>query len=137
VLVLAKTPVLPGVVVLPGKSVPMLPSAEVLPGYGVPCARSGCLPCASTCTCCTTDLICLGKAFCRSVLKLYNVLCTSSIITHVKLERSLSYLLATATPINLTNSLRVMLGVIMDAATIVAVVVMVGVVFLITLVRVF
>jgi hypothetical protein len=123
VLVLAKTTVLHDDVVLPGKSVLY--------------ARSGCLPCASPCTCCTTGLIFLGKAFCRPVLKLSNVLCTSSVITHVELEKLLPYLLATAMSINITNSSGVMLGVTVDASATVAVVMMVGVVFLITPVRLF
>jgi hypothetical protein len=93
------------------------------------CARSSCLPCASPSTYCTTDLICLGKAFYRSVLKLSSVLHTSSVIICIKLERSLPYLLATGTSINLTNSSGVMLGVTVDATAVVAVVVMVGAVF--------
>jgi hypothetical protein len=101
------------------------------------CARSGCLPCASPYTCYTTDLICLGKVFCILVLKLSNVLCTLSVITHVRLERSLPYLVATATSMNLTNYSGVMLSVIVDAVAIAVVVVTVGSVFLITLVGVF
>jgi hypothetical protein len=53
------------------------------------------------------------------------------------LERSLPYLLATATSTNLTNSSGVMLGVTVDAAAVVAVVVIVEAVFLITPVLVF
>jgi hypothetical protein len=75
--------------------------------------------------------------FYRSVLKLSNVLRTSSVITRVKIEISLLYLLATATSMNLTISSGVMLGVTVDAVAVVAVVVMVGAVFLITPVRVF
>jgi hypothetical protein len=75
--------------------------------------------------------------FCRSVLKLSNVLHTSLVIAHVRLERSLLYLLATAMSMNLTNSSGVMLGVTMDVVAIVVVVMMVGAVFLITSVHVF
>jgi hypothetical protein len=53
-------------------------------------------------------------------------------MTHVKLERSLPYLLATATSMNLTISSGVMLGVTVDVVAIVVVVVTVGAVFLIT-----
>jgi hypothetical protein len=75
--------------------------------------------------------------FCRSVLILSNILHTSLVIARVRLERSLLYLLAIAMSMNLTNSSGVMLGVTMDAIAIVAVVVMVGAVFLITPVHVF
>jgi hypothetical protein len=75
--------------------------------------------------------------FCRSVLILSNVLHTSLVIACIRLERSLLYILAIAMSMNLTNSSGVMLGVTMDAIAIVAVVVMVGAVFLITPVHVF
>jgi hypothetical protein len=52
------------------------------------------------------------------------------VIVHVKFVRSFPYFLATATSINLTNSSGVRLGVTVDVA--VAVVVMVKTVFLIT-----
>jgi hypothetical protein len=73
--------------------------------------------------------------FCRYVLKVSKVLRTSPVIVCVKFVRSFPYLLATATSINLTNSSGVRLGVTVDVA--VAVVVMVGTIFLITPVRVF
>jgi hypothetical protein len=57
------------------------------------------------------------------------------VIVWVKFARSLPYLLATATSINLTNSSGVRLGVTVDVA--VAVVVMAGTVFLINHVHVF
>jgi hypothetical protein len=65
------------------------------------------------------------------------ILCTSLVITHIKLDRSLPYLLATTMSINLTNYSGVMLGVTVDASAVVAVVMMVGVVFLITSVCLF
>jgi hypothetical protein len=59
------------------------------------------------------------------------VLCISSVIVWVKFMRLFPYLLATGTSMNLTNHSRVMLGVTIGVA--VAVVVMAGTVFLITL----
>jgi hypothetical protein len=70
-------------------------------------------------------------------IRVLHVLCTSSVITRIRLERSLSYLLATTTSINITNSSGVMLGVTVDVIVVVVVVVMVGVIFLIIPVRVF
>jgi hypothetical protein len=57
--------------------------------------------------------------FCRSVLKVSKVLHTSSVIVWVKFVRSFLYLLATATPINLTNPSGVRLGVTIDVVVVV------------------
>jgi hypothetical protein len=54
--------------------------------------------------------------FCTSVLKVCKVLRTSSVIVRVKFVRSFSYLLGTATSINLTNSSGVGLGATVDVA---------------------
>jgi hypothetical protein len=70
--------------------------------------------------------------FCRSVLKVSKVLRTSSVIVRVKFVSLFPYLLATTTSINLTNSSGVRLEVTVGVA--VAIVVMAGTVFLVTLV---
>jgi hypothetical protein len=68
--------------------------------------------------------------FCILVLKVSKVLHPSSVIVQVKFMRSFPYLITTSMTINLTNSLGVRLGVIVDVA--VAIDVMAGMVFLIT-----
>jgi hypothetical protein len=68
--------------------------------------------------------------FYRLVLKVTKVLHTSSVIIRVKFVRSLTYLLATATSMNLTNSSGARLGITICVA--VVIVVMAGTIFLIT-----